>query len=425
MPSTSPYGPRRAGLWHLRLRPDHFPLPAPPPGALDLGRRARPPRRVDRRRGRRRGRPLQRRSRPLGRRTPRPRRADPQARGTALLRVGRAAGPLHRRSPDERADLLPEVIEGVVLPLLDPEAIARAVHDPRACAVWIAAADAIRSALDLARDASPAPPIAPAAFTTSSACSPTSRPPSPCSGIAPPPAAADGVALLGEDSWRCDHPGVLIVTGFLADAIPASPAPRCCWVPPSERSSPRSPTTTSRRCPTRRCSTPSPAAPRSGCSPLRAVAVLLSPTDRRRRPRRGGPRAPRPARPPALQHHRPPGTPLVRAPLPRRRDHPRPGPRGRLRRARLGRRARPLGPLPPLPPLRRPAPPRHGLLRRGAGALPGALPAAQRRRPRVPLLTCHYRATSSTTSLLDLRPAPLRRRSVLSASRSATWLGAR
>ena len=44
-----------------------------------------------------------------------------------------------------------KVIEGVVLPLLDPEAIARAVHDPRACAVWIAAADAIRSALDLVR----------------------------------------------------------------------------------------------------------------------------------------------------------------------------------------------------------------------------------------------------------------------------------
>lgn len=163
---------------------------------------------------------------------PDPSDAERRARGEQIRkRVGplfsawEAAGPLHRRSPDERADLLPEVIAGVVLPLLDPEAIARAVHDPRACAVWIAAADAIRAALDLVRRRLASAPHrsrrlhdVERLLTDLEATFPVLR-------DSAPAARRDGVALLGEDSWRCDHPGVLIVTGFLRGRHPRIPGP--------------------------------------------------------------------------------------------------------------------------------------------------------------------------------------------------------
>lgn len=163
---------------------------------------------------------------------PAPSEAERRARGELIRkRVGplfaawEAAGPLHRRTADERADLFPEVIEGVVLPLLDPEAISRAVRDPRACAVWIAASDAIRSALDLVRrrlasahhrsrrlhDVERLLTDLEATFPVLRDCAPSAR--------------RDGVALLGEDSWRCDHPDVLIVTGFLRGHHPRIPGP--------------------------------------------------------------------------------------------------------------------------------------------------------------------------------------------------------
>jgi hypothetical protein len=143
----------------------------------------------------------------------------------ALFSAWESDGPLRDRTADQRADLLPEVFEGVVVPLLDPVAIARAVHDPRACAVWIAAAEAIRSALDLVRRR-----LASAShrarrlhdverlLTDLEATFPVLR-------DSAPSARRDGVSLLGEDSWRCDHPGVLIVTGFLRGRHPRIPGP--------------------------------------------------------------------------------------------------------------------------------------------------------------------------------------------------------
>ena len=146
-------------------------------------------------------------------------------RVTALFTAWETAGPLHRRTPDERADLLPMVFEGAVLPLLDPAAIARAVHDPRACAVWIAAADAVRSALDLVRRRLASAPHrarrlhdVERLLTDLEATFPVLR-------DSAPAARRDGVALIGEDAWRCDHPDVVIVTGFLRGRHPRIPGP--------------------------------------------------------------------------------------------------------------------------------------------------------------------------------------------------------
>lgn len=143
----------------------------------------------------------------------------------ALLAAWEAAGPLVRRSPDERADLLPDVFERAVVPLLDPEAIARAVHDPRAQAAWIAAADAVGSALDLVRRRLGSAPHrarrlhdVERLLTDLEATFPVLR-------DGAPSARRDGVALVGEDAWRCDHPDVVVVTGFLRGRHPRVPGP--------------------------------------------------------------------------------------------------------------------------------------------------------------------------------------------------------
>ncbi len=146
-------------------------------------------------------------------------------RVTALFAAWETAGPLQRRTPDERADLLPMVFESVVLPLLDPAAIARAVHGPRACAVWIAAAAAVRSSIDLVRRRLASAPHrarrlhdVERLLTDLEATFPVLRDSAPTS-------RSDGVALLGEDAWRCDHPSVVIVTGFLRGRHPRIPGP--------------------------------------------------------------------------------------------------------------------------------------------------------------------------------------------------------
>lgn len=146
-------------------------------------------------------------------------------RVSPLLSAWEGAGPLCRRTADERADLLPVVFEGAVLPLLDPGSIARAVHDPRACAVWIDAAEAIRSALDLVRRRLASAPHrarrlhdVERLLTDLEATFPVLR-------DSAPTARRDGVALIGEDARRCDHPGVLLVTGFLRGRHPRIPGP--------------------------------------------------------------------------------------------------------------------------------------------------------------------------------------------------------
>lgn len=149
-----------------------------------------------------------------------------------LFAAWEAAGPLERHGADERALRLPDVFAGAVLPLLDPEAIARAVHDPRACAAWIAAADAIRSALDLvARRLKSASHRArrlhdvERLLTDIEATFAALR-------DGAPAARRDGVALVGEDAWRCDHPDVVIVTGFVRGRHPRLPGPTLLLGPP-------------------------------------------------------------------------------------------------------------------------------------------------------------------------------------------------
>lgn len=142
-----------------------------------------------------------------------------------LIDCWEAAGPLHRRSPDERADALPAVFDGAVLPFLDPESIARSVRDPRALATWLAAADAVRGSLDVARRR-----IASRSHRAGRLFD-VDRLLTDLEGAFPvlrdgaPAARRDGVSLVGEDAWACDRPALLIVTGFIRGRFPRTPAP--------------------------------------------------------------------------------------------------------------------------------------------------------------------------------------------------------
>lgn len=143
----------------------------------------------------------------------------------SFLKAWEEAGPLRRRTADERADLLPAVFDRAVTPLLDAEAVARSVRDPRALAAWLGAAEAIRAALDLVRrrlasDAHRTRRLSDVErlLTDIEASFPTLR------DGAPSP-RRDGVALVGEDAWGCERPAMLVVTGFLRGRFPRTPGP--------------------------------------------------------------------------------------------------------------------------------------------------------------------------------------------------------
>ncbi len=143
----------------------------------------------------------------------------------ALLSAWEDAGPLQRHSADQRADALPAVFDRAVTPLLDAEAIARSVRHPRAQAAWIAAADAIRPAMDLVRRRlASAPHRARRLFDVERLLTDLEASFVVLRDGAPSP-RRDGVALVGEDAWRCDHPAVLLVTSFVRGRYPKAPAP--------------------------------------------------------------------------------------------------------------------------------------------------------------------------------------------------------
>ncbi len=143
----------------------------------------------------------------------------------ALLSAWEAAGPLQKHSADQRADALPAVFERAVAPFLDAEAIARSVRDPRAQAAWIAAADAIRPAMELVRRRlASAPHRARRLFDVERLLADLEASFPALRDGAPSP-RRDGVALVGEDAWRCEHPVVLVVTGFVRGRYPRSPTP--------------------------------------------------------------------------------------------------------------------------------------------------------------------------------------------------------
>lgn len=143
----------------------------------------------------------------------------------ALLSAWEDAGPLGQRPTNERADALPAVFERAVAPLLDADAIARSVRDPRAQAAWIAAADAIRPAIDLVRRRlASAPHRARRLYDVERLLADLEASLPVLRDGAPSP-RRDGVALVGEDAWRCDHPALLIVTGFVRGRYPRTPGP--------------------------------------------------------------------------------------------------------------------------------------------------------------------------------------------------------